>query len=283
MISCGADVTLFATASVNTTLLFDLDDTLVAEQAPVDAAFRATCEISRDKYGADPDKLYEAIRRHSGRMWHASETIGYAKAIGISSWEGLWGRFTGDDPNLKALHQWVPRYQREAWAAALAEAGVTDTSVAPEAAECFIEQRRVRHEVFPETRRVLRQFRGSFRMGIITNGAPDIQRQKIAETRMAPYFDMILVSGEFGQGKPDPRIFHFAMHSLGGSVERSVMVGNSLSRDIAGARAAGIKSVWVLRDGTNPPTHTGIHADETIASLDQLGPALERLGLAATS
>ncbi len=261
------------------TLLFDLDDTLVAEEASVENAFRATCEIARARFGADPHALYRAIRSHSSRLWHGSPTYDYAKAIGIASWEGLWGRFTGDEPNLKALSEWVPAYRREAWALALGEAAVEDAGIAQELSECFIRERRRCHEPFPETRAVLTRLSRSCRMALVTNGAPDVQRQKIAESGIAHFFDKILISGEFGFGKPDPRIFQAAIEHLGGSAERSAMVGDSASRDIAGAKAAALKAIWIVRPSIERATHDGVTPDETIANLEELLPALERLGL----
>jgi len=265
---------------VDTTfLLLDLDDTLVAEDASIERAFRATSEIAQSRYGVDPEALYTSIRRHSSRLWHGSPMYGYARSIGIASWEGLWGDFTGDDPNLRALRGWVPRYRREAWATALAEVGVTDEGAAAEISEIFIEQRARFHEPFPETVSVLSVLRRSCRMALVTNGAPDVQRRKLDESGLAHFFDAVLISGEFGFGKPDPRIFHSAIERLGGSAERSAMVGDSASRDIAGAKAARIKSVWIVRPSLERETHQGVTPDETIGSLEELVPALGRLGL----
>lgn len=264
---------------MDTTLLFDLDDTLVAEDASIERAFRVTSEIAHSRYGTDPEALYESIRRHSSRLWHGSPMYGYAKSIGIASWEGLWGDFTGDDPNLRALRGWVPGYRRAAWATALGEAGMKDDGAAAELSEIFIEQRARFHDPFPETVSVLTRLRRSCRMALVTNGAPDVQRRKLGESGLAHFFDAVFISGEFGFGKPDPRIFQSAIESLGGSAERSAMVGDSASRDIAGAKAARIKAVWIVRPSIERETHEGVTPDETIGNLEELVPALERLGL----
>ncbi len=264
---------------MNATLLFDLDDTLVAEDASIERAFRVTSEIAHSRYGADPEALYTSIRGHSSRLWHGSPMYGYAKAIGIASWEGLWGDFTGDDPNLRTLRGWIPGYRREAWTTALGEAGVTDDGAATEVSEIFIEQRARFHEPFPETVSVLTRLRRSCRMALVTNGAPDVQRRKLDESGLAHFFEAVFISGEFGFGKPDPRIFQSAIESLGGSAERSAMVGDSASRDIAGAKAARIKAVWIVRPSIERETHDGVTPDETIGNLEELVPALGRLGL----
>ena len=45
-----------------------------------------------------------------------------------------------------------------------------------------------------------------------------------------------------GLVKPDPRIFHLALGRLGIAPEQAVMVGDSPSADVAGARAAGARA-----------------------------------------
>jgi putative hydrolase of the HAD superfamily len=101
--------------------------------------------------------------------------------------------------------------------------------------------------VFPESRAVLEHLRGRVKLGMITNGASDIQRRKIAGSGLAGYFEVILVSGEEGFGKPKPEIFRLAIDRLEVDEASAVMIGDSLARDIAGAASVGIKSVWVNR------------------------------------
>lgn len=107
-------------------ILFDLDDTLVVEGAAADAAFLATCERAHEKHGINPEALHQSVRYHARELWRASTTITYCRAIGISSWEGLWARFLGSDPNLQILRAWAPTYRREAWFRALADHSVSD-------------------------------------------------------------------------------------------------------------------------------------------------------------
>ena len=83
----------------------------------------------------------------------------------------------------------------------------------------------------------------------MTNGAPDLQREKLEGVGLVPYFTIITVSGEVGIGKPDPRIFAHTLTRLGVPPTEAVMVGNDLTRDIRGARQAGIPGIWVNRTG----------------------------------
>ena len=86
-----------------THILFDLDDTLVAEESSAEAAFLATCEHARERYGVDSHALHHAVRDRAREAWFSAPTNAYCQAVGIASREGLWARFPGDDPNLKGI------------------------------------------------------------------------------------------------------------------------------------------------------------------------------------
>ena len=249
-------------------IIFDLDDTLVVEVASAEAAFLATCENAHKQYGVDPKALHQAVRLHAGQLWRASATITYCRSIGISSWEGLWARFLGDDPNLKLLRTWAPTYRRETWFRALADHGVSDLSFAEQLSDIFLFERRARHVMFPDVKPNLKNFREIYQLALVTNGAPDLQRDKIQSTNLAQYFNAILISGEVGIGKPDSRIFMLALEALAASPTETVMVGDSLTRDILGAQRAGIKGIWLNRSGSDPANQ--VTPDIQITSLGQL-------------
>ena len=82
------------------TLTFDLDDTLVFEEASAEEAFIEAGELARARYGLDPRALHSSVRSCCRELWRASPSLPYCKRIGISSWEGLWAEFTGLDPEL---------------------------------------------------------------------------------------------------------------------------------------------------------------------------------------
>jgi len=216
-------------------IFFDLDDTLVIEEDSADAAFLATCERAHEKHGIDPKALHQTVRYHARELWRASETITYCRAIGISSWEGLWALFLGNDPNLKSLRAWAPTYRREAWSRALADHGVNDSVFAEQLSAIFWLERRSRHVVFSDVEDNLRNLRENYRLALVTNGTPDLQREKIQGANLAQFFDTILISGEVGTGKPNYRIFELALEALGALPSETVMVGDSLTRDILGA------------------------------------------------
>jgi putative hydrolase of the HAD superfamily len=81
---------------------------------------------------------------------------------------------------------------------------------------------------------------------------------------LAPLVDGVVTSAAVGSAKPEPAIFHHALAMAGVAPDRARHVGDSLSEDIAGARACGIPAVLLRRDGSREP---GV---ETIASLAEL-------------
>jgi len=77
-------------------------------------------------------------------------------------------------------------------------------------------------------------------------------------------FETHVISGDVGVHKPDPRMFETALANLGldrSAAGRVVMVGNNLSRDIAGANRMGIISVFM--GWSRRRTHVPANADET--------------------
>ena len=104
--------------------------------------------------------------------------------------------------------------------------------------------------------------RGVF-VGIITNGADDTQadsqRTKAERLGLLSEVDGFWASDSMGYRKPDPRAFAPALAAAGCAAEACLFVGDSLSADIAGANAAGLRSALLLRDaeratpGANQP------------------------------
>lgn len=110
-------------------------------------------------------------------------------------------------------------------------------------------------------------------VGLVTNGPAEVQRDKIAVLGLEDLIDFAVVSGELGVWKPDPAIFRAALRLGGAVAEDAVFVGDSAEYDIAGAQAAGIRSVWIDRGGGGwnpalPPP------DRTVVTLREVPPLL---------
>jgi putative hydrolase of the HAD superfamily len=73
-------------------------------------------------------------------------------------------------------------------------------------------------------------------------------------------------SSEHGYMKPHPSIFRAALTRLGAAPEHSVMVGDSLAHDIAGALSAGMRGILVHRSD-EPPPDTDVPVIRTLMEL----------------
>ena len=231
------------------TLFFDMDDTLVVEEASAEAALLAACRFASEKAGVDPQTLYASIRESCRSFWHGSPARSYCLDVGISSWEGLWASFDGNDENLRIVAGWAPVYRRNSWREALRRCGCeADGVFAEEVADRYVEERRKLHVVYDDVVPILDRLKQDHSLGLLSNGAPDLQRRKLEGSGLARYFDAVVISGEVGLGKPDPRIFELALDRLGATADASAMIGNSLKSDIAPAMAIGMMAVWVNRE-----------------------------------
>lgn len=124
--------------------------------------------------------------------------------------------------------------------------------------------------------RLLSSLRPQYRLGLLTDGPAETQRDKLRRLGWSEAFDAVVVTGPLGASKPDRRAFEAITNDLGVPAERTVYVGDDPTRDIDGAANAGLTTVQVLYpDG--PDRHPA--ADSTIrrAKLDTLPGVLEEL------
>ncbi|WP_149084121.1 MULTISPECIES: HAD family hydrolase [Microbacterium] len=88
-------------------------------------------------------------------------------------------------------------------------------------------------------------------IGLITDGAPGGQHNKIDALGIRSLFDVITVSDELGRAfrKPHERPFVKTAHALGVSASAIIHVGDRWEKDVVGARAAGYLGVIRLHTG----------------------------------
>jgi len=229
-------------------IIFDLDDTLLWDQKSVKEAFVATCLVASQKYDIDPSILEEAVREEAIKLYSSYDTYEFTQLIGISPLEGLWGNFVDDEENFKKLREIVPTYRYEAWTRGLKRLDINDPLFGQELGELFRVERRNKPFVYDDTFEVLDIINNHYKLLLLTNGSPDLQKTKLDITpELIPYFDHIIISGTFGKGKPHPSIFEHAVSQLSINKDEVLMVGDNLMTDILGANQVGIKSVWINR------------------------------------
>jgi YjjG family noncanonical pyrimidine nucleotidase len=114
---------------------------------------------------------------------------------------------------------------------------------------------------------------GRYRLLILTNGLSEVQRSRLAHSGLAGYFEDIVISDEVGVAKPGPQIFDVAFERMGRPAKSEVLlVGDSLSSDIAGGQAYGLDTCWFNPNGQSQPAGASIRFEirrlaELLASL----------------
>lgn len=99
-------------------------------------------------------------------------------------------------------------------------------------------------------RELLAALYGKVKMYIVTNGLERVQTGRYALSGFDKIFDGMFISQVVGANKPDPRFFeHVASHVEGFEKERALLVGDSLTSDIAGGINFGIDTCWYSPEG----------------------------------
>jgi len=133
--------------------------------------------------------------------------------------------------------------------------------------------------LYPDVEPGLLQLGREFRLVALTNGNACLDTIGIRHL-----FHDVITATEAGAAKPDPRIFDIACARSGTDAEGILHVGDHPEIDIAGARAAGMRTAWVNRnglawpDGLAPPDATVTTMHELADWLAGLAQAEERAG-----
>ena len=226
--------------------MLDLDDTLLDYSGGVDDSWAEACVACCASCGVDATGLVAAL--------------------------GPTRRWFWDDPE---RHRTERVDMHRAWSRivthALARIGVTNDALADAVARDFAARRRERMRLFPEAIECLEALRrDGVPLGLITNGDARQQRYKIERWDLAKYFDVMVIEGEFGTGKPDEAVYRHALAKLGVAAADACMVGDNLEFDVAGAQRLGVRGLWVDRDGRGLPAGSDIRPWRIIRSLTEI-------------
>jgi len=82
---------------------------------------------------------------------------------------------------------------------------------------------------------------------LLSNAQRSFTWMELEQTGLVPYFDGILISSDEGCMKPDPEFYNICCERYGLDKSQSVMIGNELKSDMAGAKAAGIDGFYINR------------------------------------
>lgn len=222
-------------------VIFDLDDTLYPERDYVTSGFRAVAEWAEAQLSIP-----------TGQGW--AELRAYFEA-------GIRG---------DTFNRWLIQHNLD------------PEPLVPQLIKVYREHQ-PQIAPFPEVPELLARLRCACRIGLISDGYLEVQQRKITALALAPYFNAIVFSDEWGRTawKPSPQPFKVALKRLQVVAAQSVYVADNPVKDFLGARAAGLKTVQVLRsDGEYaarlPPSVE--HApDRVIATLEELESTLKQM------
>jgi len=227
-------------------LLLDLDDTLLDYSGGADACWRGSCEAVAAPAGVDAGALGAAIE--ATRQWFWSDPERHRRER--TDMIGAWAKIA---------------------ALGLDRLGVNADGLGRRIAEDFAARRCAVERLFPDALATLEWLRErAVRLGLVTNGDAHLQRDKIARHGLARFFDVMVIEGEFGCGKPDARVFRHALGALGADARGAWMVGDHLTWDVDGAQRVGLSAVWIDRARGGLPPGSSVRPDRIIHVLDEL-------------
>ncbi len=204
-------------------ILFDLDDTLISFEGVAEQAWEICCQKLIDAHSLEIPvcALLEQVNRT--RKWY-------------------WG-----DPerHKRGRLNMLTEARREIVKTAMQALNIRDISLSNELADNYSACRKELIIVFPPSIPTLQALKNQgVRLGLITNGTGEEQRDKINRFGLAGYFEFIFIEGEVGFGKPDIRIYEKALSALNLPPHEIWMVGDNLVWDIQAPQSLGICAVW---------------------------------------
>jgi putative hydrolase of the HAD superfamily len=228
-------------------LLLDLDDTILDDSSLVHDSWRDACAGLADRLAPlDTAIVVEAIRNTSKWFW-------------------------GDPDRHREGRLQLDAARREVVRLALLELGVNDAGLAACIGDAYSHRRDVGMTLLPDAVETVRWLRDSGRrLALLTNGGAAAQRRKITRFELADLFDVILVEGELGFGKPDERVYQRALSALGTEPEQAWMVGDNLEWDVAAPQKLGMSGVWIDTRGQGLPEQSAVRPDHVVRSLAEL-------------
>ncbi|MBE0687316.1 MAG: noncanonical pyrimidine nucleotidase, YjjG family [Anaerolineaceae bacterium] len=193
-------------------LLFDADGTLFAYDGAEEEALQNVFAHYKLSFNEEAATAYKRIN------------------------QGMWKRLEEQTITLMDL-----RWQR--FADLFVELGIDQDAL--EFSKTYLHYLGRSTHLIPGTLQVLDQLQGRFRMAIITNGINDVQHSRIRLSGLGRYFPFIFTSEAIGVFKPAQGFFDTVFAGIGQPAKENVLViGDSLSSDMAGGVGYGLNTCW---------------------------------------
>ena len=228
-------------------IIFDMDDTIIADSEMSEICWEEVCA------GFAP-----RIRGVSGGT--LLETIREIRRGNLERRE----RLERGGSDLRSVRQ-------NLLSSAFDILGIKDTALLQEMTNSYMELKAEMVQPYPGASNTLRSLKQDrVRLAMITNGLASEQRAKLNHAEIGHFFESILIEGEFGLGKPDPRVFRHTLEQLEVEPSNAWMVGDNLVNDVGGAQAVGIYGIWVDWRGIGLPDNSALKPDRIIRSITEL-------------
>ena len=182
--------------------------------------------------------------------------------------DGLWKALERGETTQKALK--VERFRQ-----LFQVMGRSDID-AEAVAALYAERLSTRADLLPGAVDFLTAIHGRMKIALVSNGVSAIQRGRLSRCPFTPLLDAVIISEELGVSKPDPAMVYAALEALGcKDKSEAVLLGDSLTADVAAARNAGIDSIFLSRKGavSDLPTCTVTSLQQAQALLLEDDPA----------
>lgn len=125
------------------------------------------------------------------------------------------------------------------------------------------------HKIYPGCTEFLSVLKSNpqYKLGLLTNGPSDFQREILDFLDLSKYFDVIVVSGDedVGVRKPEPEVFQIMSEKMGLQPHSLFMVGDALEKEILPALELGWGGLWIKPNVQIPESTTHISWQDLLA------------------
>lgn len=132
---------------------------------------------------------------------------------------------------------------------------------------------RKRLRLYPQVQETLDLLHSHYRLAVVSDAQSAYAVPELHAVGLLKYFNPIIVSGDYGYRKPDPRLIQKALDALQVRPEQAIFVGNDSYHDIFGAQQVGMKAIFVNSNQGNTSFQT-ISPDYTISCFAELPQAV---------
>lgn len=203
-------------------IFFDLDHTLYDfDRSTLDTFLELHKKFELDKKGVLPfDSFFERYQ-----------------VVNIGLWEQYrLGNIEKEVLNVKRFYLVLKEY------------GIDDWDMSEEFANEYLDLAPRKKCLFPGVFEALDYLIEKYDLHLITNGFEEVQEKKIDSNGLRKYFKTITTSEEAGVKKPESGIFRLALSKAKAAINESLMVGDNIEVDIAGARDFGMDQMLFNSD-----------------------------------